>query len=363
MKVCLAIDSFKNTLKSTTLNNICKKICLANQIDVVSLPMADGGENTLDSLAYQHRNLKKHKCKSCNAFLKPIETYYLIDEVKNVAYIEVAKIVGFALNRKKNPLKASSYGVGILILDAIRTFSVKEIYLCLGGSISNDFGLGMLEALGVQFFDENQEIIHPVLLENMETISYFDAKKCTFETKFYILSDVENPLLGLNGASCVYGQQKGLSFQQCQYYDDRMKNLLEKWNIDDMNQKGAGAAGGIGFAALHFLKATYFSGIHFLLQYHQFNKLIADCDYIITGEGQVDAQSFQGKVISGILKEAKDKKVTILCAKSLLSNNNIFAIETYFPLTYSLKNPRKCFQAFFEIIIKDSYFQNERNTI
>lgn len=354
MKVLVMIDSFKNTLKSSTLNNICKINLNENNIQCDCLPIADGGENTLDSLSYKHSHLKRHYCFTYNAFLKPIKTYYLIDRKQKIAYIEIAKIVGFKVNKKKDVFNASSYGIGTLILDAYNTYKVKQIFLCLGGSISNDMGLGMLEALGVSFVDLNNDILNKITLKDFAKINQVDfsnLKPWIKKVKFNILSDVINPLSGPLGATNYYGKQKGLIDEQLEYVDNIIENIANKIDDKSIYKKGAGAAGGIGYAAISVLNAQYKSGIKYILKYHNFTKIKEKYDLIITGEGQVDHQSFKGKVISGILKLAKEKKVYILCAKSTLKKDNIFPITDYFSLNYSLKHPSECFDKFCKIII------------
>lgn len=354
MKYFVSIDSFKNTLKSSVLNNIVKK----QLKNCLTLPIADGGENTLDSLIYQHSNLKRMYINTVNAYYKKIKTYILIDEKIKTAYVEVAKVLSLKVNKKLNPFIASSFGVG-LIIDYLSNIGIKIIYLCLGGTITNDLGLGMLEALGVRFYQKDLKLINQVNLNKINDIYKVDFKSLLKyqNIKFYILSDVKNKLLGYKGTTYFFGPQKGIKKNQLKYIESNIKKFLLKIEAKNYAKKGSGAAGGIGFAAIEFLKAKYFSGIDYLLKYHNVINKIQKCDIIITGEGQVDQQSFNGKVISGFLKF--NKPIIVLCAKTLIKKDNIFQINDYFSMEDSIKYPKKYFQDFINILIEKNVLKKE----
>lgn len=320
-KIIIAPDSFKETMSanqvSTTIKHELNK--RFPDYDIVSLPIADGGEGSIDAIVASKDGKIIYKDVLGPNFYKVHSFYGLVD---NQAIIEVASVVGFNNKIKSStPANTTTFGIGELILDAIN-LGVKKIYLCLGGSITNDCGLGIACALGVKFFDCNNQEFIPVgeticKIADFEMMDY----KLFNDVEIIGLCDVQNPLYGLNGASYIYAKQKGANEAMIANLDENMKYLgnlyQKKFGIDYAKYSGAGAAGGIGFGILAFLKGKLVKGIEAILDIISFDEIIKDADYIITGEGKLDYQSLNGKVIYGVLNRAKkyDIKVIIVAGK------------------------------------------------
>lgn len=311
MKILVLIDKFKNSMSSNQLGKLCKSTLKHHEVDY--FPISDGGDGFLDTIYSNNLNIKKRYINVYDALMNIKRTYYLIDN--QVAYIEVAKIIGYNKENKLDVFNATTYGVGQVILDAIK-HGIKTFYIGLGGSITNDGGKGMLEALGYSF--------NNIVINN-----------CPFnlnEYSFNIISDVNNPLLGNNGATYVFSKQKGAKKSQFKQLEERMihySNLICKYlNKDYTNRQGAGAAGGLGFAFISILNANYLSGIDFTLNYLNIDKIINKYDLIITGEGKVDKQSLNGKIVFEITNRYK-KDTLILCAIKEVDADNIYSIVPY----------------------------------
>lgn len=330
MKILVLIDKFKGTISSNKLGSVAKNI-LTNKNRIVDyFPISDGGDGFLDTINFTERLNKKY-CYAHNALgiVKKVPYYTSGHDV----YIEVAKIVGFEKNIIFDIYNATSYGVGEVIVDAIKKGG-KNFYIGLGGTICNDCGKGMLKALG---FDFENNIINNSLIDfsNM---------------RFNIISDVTNPLLGKKGATYTFAKQKGATEKDFPILEKRNRDfskLVSKYlNFDYTKCKGAGAAGGLGFAFLSALKATYHSGIDFTLNYLNIHSIVNDYDLIITGEGKIDNQSLNGKVAMKILNSF-NKPTILVCGINELTNinnipnlNGIYSIVPLFASKkMSLKKP------------------------
>ncbi len=319
MNILIASDSFKDSLTSSEVANIIeesfKNVFSKAKIKKVSL--ADGGEGTVKTLI-ESDNGKLVELKVKDPLGREIDSYYGIINNGKTAVIEMATASGLELLKKeeRNPLKTSTYGVGELINHALEN-GVKEFILGIGGSATNDAGLGMLEALGVKFFDKNQDEIEN-LVQNMDKIDSFDIT--SLKEKFKNISikvacDVKNPLCGENGASHVFGKQKGANEQMIMQLDKNLSHfakVCEKtFNKVTQNIEGSGAAGGLGFALLTFLNAKLESGIDLIMKNVNLEDDIKKSDCVITGEGKIDKQTIEGKTPIGVARLAKkyDKKV------------------------------------------------------
>lgn len=319
MNILIASDSFKDSLTSSEVANIIeesfKNVFSKAKIKKVSL--ADGGEGTVKTLI-ESDNGKLVELKVKDPLGREIDSYYGIINNGKTAVIEMATASGLELLKKeeRNPLKTSTYGVGELINHALEN-GVKEFILGIGGSATNDAGLGMLEALGVKFFDKNQDEIEN-LVQNMDKIDSFDIT--SLKEKFKNISikvacDVKNPLCGENGASHVFGKQKGANEQMIMQLDKNLSHfakVCEKtFNKVTQNIEGSGAAGGLGFALLTFLNAKLESGIDLIMKSVNLEDDIKKSDCVITGEGKIDKQTIEGKTPIGVARLAKkyDKKV------------------------------------------------------
>lgn len=299
MKILIAPDSFKACLTAKQICDIFEKNLDNHKL--VLVPMADGGEGTTIALCREIVNMK-----TCGPNYNIVDSYYGI--MDDYAIIEMATTSGFGLATKKNPYYTTTYGVGQLIIDALDK-NIRKFIIGLGGSATNDGGLGMLRALGIKFTDKfNKEVKDAVNIDKIIDIdlSNFDKRlnKCSFE----LACDVENPFIGPNGASYIFGPQKGATIEMVKKLDSNLthfaKIILDKFNID-INVKGAGAAGGLGGAFIAFLNGKIKKGIDLVIEKTNLEEKIKDVDLVITGEGKSDYQTKFGKTPYGVLKLAK----------------------------------------------------------
>lgn len=331
-KILCLIDSFKGTLSSRELGEITQRILNNKGHKVDFFPISDGGEGFLEAIhAFTHT--KRIEIPVLNPLGKEIHARYAFDDVLGCAYIEMAQISGLNLLDKqiRNPKLATTYGLGQCIKEAVK-HGAKKIIIGIGGSATNDGGAGMLEALGVRFFDHKQQEIKQIKPNDFMRIKSID--KQLFEETYkrlevIVLSDVSNPLLGKQGATYIYGPQKGVSHEDVvtleQGLNQYAKILSHAFNNDYIHANGAGAAGGVGFAFYTAFKSTFKSGINQLLTWLDFEKLSQKYDYIITGEGSIDEQSLQGKVIFGILNRSKASKVILVAGQCHLDDHMLKA--------------------------------------
>lgn len=366
MRVLSIIDSFKGTVTSIELGKIISNVLNNKGVKADYLPISDGGDGFLDAIekiVLSKRILIKVK----NPLGKEIQSYFLLDKNKT-AYIEMAMSSGISLLNKEelDPYITSTFGLGETIDHAIK-MGVKEIVVGLGGSATNDGGSGMLEALGCRFFDKNHEIITDINGSKIDQIEYIDSTNFFKKIKninFLILSDVTNPLLYENGATYVFAKQKGASSEDIEILEEKMKSYslsIERHVGKSLHlSEGSGAAGGVGFAFYSMFDAKLVSGINYILDMMDFNNMLNKYDYIITGEGKIDNQSLNGKVIFEISKRAKDKKIILVCAinevdEITLRSRNIKSIYSIVgnnvTIEESIKNSRFYFEQLCERII------------
>ena len=258
--------------------------------------------------------------------MRRIESNYLVTE--DTAYIELAKASGINLLTEKelNPFIASTYGFGEMINDAI-TKGFKKIVIGIGGSATDDGGSGMLEALGVKF---NNGTLKEMNNKNLGLINSIDTvvlEKKIKDVKFVVLSDVTNPLLGPNGATYVFSPQKGAKKDDLPLLENNMINY-SSFYPEFIDYPGSGAAGGVGYALKTFLHAEVVSGIDYILDLIKYDEIYTNYDLIITGEGKIDSQSLQGKVISSIMSKTKERNLIFVCAINELNDNqyNVLSI-------------------------------------
>jgi len=317
MKVVIAIDSFKGSASSHELahavSNGVRKIFPS--CDMVVCPVADGGEGTVEALSVSEgARLIELTCKGPLEDL--VKAKYTILK-NNVAVIEMASASGLPLipKEKRNPLITTTYGTGELIIDAIKR-GVRDFIVGIGGSATNDAGTGMLRALGFRFLDSlGEEIIYAKDLNKIASIDKSQVLDELKECHFKIACDVNNPLYGPNGAAYIYAKQKGANEAMIERLDENLKVFASFVDDDLARVQGTGAAGGLGFGFLAFLNARLESGIKIILEEIQFKKKIAGTDFVITGEGKVDNQSFMGKVLDGVGQVCKEQDIPciILC--------------------------------------------------
>lgn len=322
MNVVVAIDSLKGSLSSQEAGEAIKKGVLAayEAADVTVLPVADGGEGTIEALVSGGRGQAKH-IQVCGPLEEPVQACYGILADQKTAVIEMAQAAGLPLvtPEARNPLYTTTYGVGELIKAAIhdgcRTFIVG-----IGGSATSDVGLGMLQALGFAFYDEKGEKIGlgGRVLNDVVRIETENALPELADCTFKIACDVDNPLFGPRGAAHIYGPQKGATPAVVEALDAGAKSfsecVVQTLKRDVSQVPGAGAAGGLGYGFLAFLNAELVSGVELILQVSGFEAHIQNADFVVTGEGRLDHQTAMGKAPSGIATRAKKhgKKVVAL---------------------------------------------------
>ncbi|MEM6685884.1 MAG: glycerate kinase [Bacteroidota bacterium] len=329
MKIVLAPDKFKGAL---TGNEFCDAATEAIQhvipsAEIVRLPLADGGDGTIEILT-DHLQGELINITVSDPLFRPIEASYLWLEAKKTAFIEMAEASGMKLleTKDQNCRKTTTFGTGEMILKALEK-GAETIILGIGGSATNDCGIGMATALGYDFLDRNRQIITPIG-ENLSQIHHIETSNVhpkLATTNFQIACDVTNPLYGEHGAAHVYGPQKGASKSDVQLLDQGLRNIADiiekQFNIDLQNIEGSGAAGGMGAGTTVFLKGKLTSGIELVKNLLDFDQHIQNADWIITGEGKLDNQTFSGKTITGVIESAQKQNipVAVFCGATDLS--------------------------------------------
>ncbi len=333
MKIVIAPDKFKNSLTGIVFCEIVEKEILKknSNIEVVKLPLADGGDGTIEVVNFYLQG-KVVEVTVNNPFFKPVKASYLYSENSKTAFIEMAEASGVKLLDKTefDCINATTFGTGEMIVDAINK-GVKTIILGVGGSATNDCGIGMASALGYQFLDKNNNLVKPIgaNLSKIKSINASEIHQGISNVDFKIACDVTNPLYGKNGAAYVYGGQKGASEKEIillnKGLEDFAKILNDVFTIDVQSVKGAGAAGGMGIASKLFLNGSLKPGIQLVKNLANFDKKIKNANWIITGEGKLDSQTLSGKTIQGVLESAQKQKINVaaFCGKIELTNNEL----------------------------------------
>ena len=367
MKILVAPDSFKGSLTSVKFCEICESTLksVMPEAEIISMPLADGGEGTAECFK------KAVDCKSAdfyvqNSLYEEIDAPILFFDNGKTALIEVAYANGLPqIKGRENPEETSTYGVGQLIGHAV-DLGAKKIILTLGGSSTNDCGLGMLAALGACFYNKAGVSFVPTggTLHEVVDMDFPMMYPRLLGARFEAMCDVENPLCGENGCSKVFAPQKGADSAMverldkgCQHIADLFKLMRDK---DFSLEKGAGAAGGLGFAVLAGLLGELKSGIDTVLNLCDFDSKLAGCDLVITGEGSFDSQSLMGKTIGGLLRriekaenvegQQKALPVYVFCGKAeagmkLSQNLNVFPISEGQPLEYAMTHAEENLEA------------------
>ena len=312
MKLVFASDSFKGSLSQKKIIELLMDSARRKlpEAECVGVPVADGGEGTVEALVAALGGTM-HTVEVHGPRMEPVQAKY--GELPGgKAIIEMAEASGLYLVPvpNQNPMYTTTYGFGELIKDALDR-GMRDITVGLGGSAPHDGGMGALIALGFRFFDKNDNELKGYGRELCD-VARINAKNVDpriTEAKFTVMCDVTNPLIGEHGATFTFGPQKGASISDLLVLEESMKHyarVCEQFlGRDIMNIPGAGAAGGLGAAMYGFLNGQMKSGIQTVLDLVKFDDIIADADYVITGEGKLDDQSVQGKVISGIAGRCK----------------------------------------------------------
>ena len=315
--ILIAPDKFKGSLTAT---QVCEAISTGvarfdSSFCVDQVPMADGGEGTLSVLSSM-MPLQKISVEVCDPLFRPMVADYLIGQ--DVAYVEMSAASGLELlsPSERNCLYTTTYGTGQLIRDAIQR-GVKALYLFVGGSATNDAGIGMANALGYAFTDANNESLKPIG-ENLVRIKDFylqDPEVNWQDISFQVVCDVQNTLFGHDGAAWVYAAQKGADARGIELLDQGLKNfgdlVKRKLDRDVAKERGSGAAGGLAAGAMAFLDATVKSGIDTVIDIVGLETYMKNADLVITGEGKFDQQTLAGKVVAGVSALAGKYRVPV----------------------------------------------------
>ena len=324
----LVPDSFKGTLSAIEVCNIMKSSIknLYKDANIISVPVADGGEGTVDAFLYALGGEKKSIWVS-DAFneQKILAHYAMLKD--DIAVIEMAACAGLPL--VKNRLEAdktTTFGVGELIIDAINS-GAKKIILGLGGSATNDGGCGMATALGVKFKDEQDQEFIPTggTLSQIYKIDMNNIYSKIKDVEFISMCDVDNPLCGRLGASAVFAPQKGADEDMVKSLDEGLAHLAKiikrDLHIEVKDIKGAGAAGGLGAGSIAFLQSKLTKGIDVILDTINFDKLVSKADIVFTGEGKFDSQSLHGKVVMGVANRSQKYKTPVIVVTGAIGEN------------------------------------------
>lgn len=343
MKIVIASDSFKDSANAL---DACQALAIGvsnanHDISTEIFPLADGGEGTAEILTY-YASGKIVYVDTVDAIGRPIKADYGISEDGTTAIIDMASASGLQLleHEKRNPVNTSSFGTGLMIKNAFER-GVEKIILGIGGSATNDAGTGMAKALGYKFYDKNGEEVECKGCDLTKIVSYeYDESLLNALPQIQVLADVNNPLYGHQGAAFVYGKQKGASGREILSLNEGLQSIANivsnHTNKSYENIPGAGAAGGMGFGAKVFLRAELIPGSETVIEASGIEKAIQDADYLFTGEGSIDEQTKNGKLISGICKMAARHRVPVIafCGSLNASMNDLkmIGIQAAFPI-------------------------------
>ena len=348
MKVVIAIDSLKGSLSSMEAGMAIKDGILAAKPDaeVIVKPLADGGEGTTDALI-EGMNGERIDLTVTGPMHTPVDAYYGYLKDTNTAVMEMASAAGITLvpDSEKNPLLATSYGVGEMINDAIQR-GCRNFIIGIGGSVTNDGGIGMLKALGVRFLDENGEDAGEggQALAKVARIDVSGMNPLLKECHIQVACDVNNPLCGKNGSTYVYGPQKGVTEDMKKTLDEAMAHFArvtsETLENDYMNTPGAGAAGGLGYAFLAYTGAALTPGIELILDAVGLEEELSGADVVVTGEGRLDFQTAMGKAPVGVARLAKKYNAKVIAFAGSVTKEatacNKEGIDAFFPILRSV---------------------------
>ncbi|WP_297694638.1 glycerate kinase [uncultured Eudoraea sp.] len=359
MNFLLVPDKFKGSL---TAKQVIAAISRAvsdiyPQAGIYSVAASDGGDGFLDSVR-SYMQVETVKIDTTGPLGRKISTEYLINPRTDEAYIELAKASGLELlsDEERNPLLTSTMGTGIQIKDAILK-GAEKIYIGLGGSATNDAGMGIAAACGFAFLDEFGNSLNPIgkNLSKINTIKSTDFLKDYQNLEIYAVNDVDNPLFGPKGAACIYAAQKGAAKEDIEFLDNGLKHLhtivKEVLGKDYAEIPGSGAAGGTAYGLKTFLNAEFIGGTDFVFKLAKIDKLLESnsIDFIITGEGKIDEQTLRGKLIHGVCRLGKSYNIPVLvvCGVSEINKKDLMEMgdvevieirEPSKPLSYSIEN-------------------------
>ena len=338
MQILIAPNSFKNSLSAKLVAEAISKGLLRSRLECTTdcFPVGDGGDGTavliVDRMVGRIVNTKVH-----DPLGREISaTFGLVDEDKT-AVIELADASGIRLLQptEYDPLHCTTFGTGELIRSSLQT-GVEKIIICVGGSATIDGGTGILRALGIKFYDDNENELcqMPGILTNLKRIDESGLEKQLLQTEVVVLCDVENVLLGVNGAAKIFGPQKGANQEQV----NQLESALAKWNEIVQMKKGedmslithGGAAGGVAAGLQTFLGAKLVKGINYFLELVGFREALKKANIVITGEGSIDEQTLNGKAPLGVAKLAKEAGLPVVAVAGQVPQYEIKQLREYF---------------------------------
>ena len=345
MKVVIAMDSFKGSLSAVQAGNAVaegiRRVFGKDECEIVVRPLADGGEGTVEAFS-MCSEVESVDVRVHGPLFEEMTSSYAIFE-SDTAFIEMASASGLTLvpQEKRDPLVTTTYGTGELIMDAVRR-GIRKFVIGIGGSATNDGGVGMLQALGFSFLDEKGEEIPfgAAGLEKLCEISDDGVSPELRECSFEVACDVKNPLCGKNGASRIFGPQKGADPEMT----ERMDKALGRYAVltkafapsSDPDAAGAGAAGGLGFAFLSYLGGKLRNGAELVIKLTELERYVKDADIVVTGEGRLDSQSVMGKAPTTAGSLAKKYGAKVIAFAGCVSDDarkcNAGGIDAYFPI-------------------------------
>jgi glycerate 2-kinase len=338
MKIIIAPDSFKESLSASEVADAIEEGIRRVYPDAlcVKIPMADGGEGTVESIVKATGGKIIHT-KAFDPLMREINSFFGITGDSKTAIVEMAAASGLEKLTldERNPMLTTSYGTGQLIAEALHT-SVERIIIGLGGSATNDGGCGMAEALGIKFYDDHDNLIHPVggNLQNINTIKTDQLNPLLLEKELMIATDVNNHLCGPQGASHIYGPQKGASKSMIDQLDKNLfyfgKLLEREFGRKIVDLPGSGAAGGLAVIFLAFTRAVIKPGFDIINEITGFEKSAKDADLIITGEGRIDFQTQFGKAPYKVLLTAKKFRKPVIAIAGSVGVNKIESQQIQF---------------------------------
>ena len=357
MKVVVAIDSLKGSLTSLEAGEAIQEGILRaiSDAEVIVRPLADGGEGTVEALT-RGMNGRYEKITVTDPLGRPTDAVYGILEDLHTAIIEMSAAAGITLidAKDRNPMNTTTYGVGEMIRDAIGK-GCRHFFIGIGGSATNDGGIGMLQALGYGMLDTEGKQVSLGAKGLAELVSITDEdvlpelKKCTFQ----IACDVKNPLCGEKGCSAVFGPQKGATPDMITQMDSWLGKYAlltaNRYKKADSNYPGTGAAGGMGFAFLSYMNAELRSGVQIVLEETKLEEYVKDADIVVTGEGCLDGQSVMGKAPIGVAALAKKHHKKVIAFAGCVTEDakvcNQNGIDAFFPILRNVVTREEAMQA------------------
>jgi glycerate kinase len=344
-KIILIPDSFKGTMTSTEICGIMKEVIHSHfpECAVRSVPVADGGEGSVDCFLHSMGGIKVYE-KVSGPFFHEMEAFYGIVDDGKTAVVEMAACAGLPLvGDSGDPMVTTTYGVGQLIRSAVER-GCEKIVLGLGGSCTNDAGCGAAAALGVKFLDKNGTEFVPVggTLKDIAEMDVSQMHPGLRKTELVCMCDIDNPLYGENGAAYVFSPQKGAGPEEIRLLDEGLRSFAgvvrRSLGTDPGAIAGGGAAGGMGAGMAVLLKAELKMGIQAVLDMVRFDSMIQGADLIFTGEGKIDQQSLRGKVVIGVARRAKLQKIPVVAVVGDIGENIEKAYDEGVTAIFSINN-------------------------